>query len=120
MPTTAISFEATEYLCFIPTTAQDIFGQFQNRPNPDTNSDTIMDFVARHGEQIESLQDSGHIDDQAIAHVSLNADSGERMLDPKFETIFSINTLLNWVLDTLVTNDNCLKGIHRRLKQQAK
>lgn len=55
-----------------------------------------------------------------MAHVGLNADFWERMLDSKFEAIFGTNSILDWILDTLVTNDNCLKGIHRRLKQCAR
>jgi hypothetical protein len=120
MPTTAISAEALEYICFLPTTAKFIFHQYQKRPNPDTNPDTLMDYVVCHVEQITSIQDGGHTRDQAMIQVGLNEDFRERMQDPRYEAIFMTKPLLYWVLHDLETSDGWLKGIHKRLKHRAR
>ncbi|OBT61334.1 hypothetical protein VE03_09535 [Pseudogymnoascus sp. 23342-1-I1] len=72
MPTAVISAEALEYIGFMSTTAQFIFYQFQNRPDPDNNPATLMDYVICHVNQIYSLQKGGHTAEQAMIRVGLD------------------------------------------------
>lgn len=74
MPTTAISAEALEYMGFLRLTSQCIFHQFQNRPDPDNNPDTLMDYVIRHVSQVKTILKGNHTCDQAMIQVGLTED----------------------------------------------
>ncbi|KAL5347486.1 hypothetical protein ACLOAV_007798 [Pseudogymnoascus australis] len=71
MPTAAISAEALEYMGFLRLTSQCIFHQFQNRPDPDNNTDTLMDYVIRHVSQVKTILKGNHTFDQAMIQVGL-------------------------------------------------
>ncbi|OBT61336.1 hypothetical protein VE03_09537 [Pseudogymnoascus sp. 23342-1-I1] len=102
IPTSTVSADALEFIGFDQPTAKTVYERFVNRPNPDINVDSFLDYATSQALQIWVLKAAAHTDREAMAPVGL--------------TIYETETLLFWVHDTLKVGYAALEQLHERLK----
>ncbi|OBT80416.1 hypothetical protein VF21_00868 [Pseudogymnoascus sp. 05NY08] len=125
MPTAVISSEALEFIGFNQATAKTVYERFMNRPDPSINIDSFLDYATSQVQQIRVLETTNYTDREimareAMALVGLTKDFQDRMLDPRFKTVYETENLLFWVLDTLKVGYLALEQLHDRLKDHVK
>lgn len=120
IPTSAISVDALEFIGFSQATAKTVYERFINRPDPNINIDSFLDYATSQVQQIWALKTNGYTDREAMAGVGLTTDFQDRMLDPDFTEVYETETLLFWVRDTLGIGYAALEQLQERLKHHVK
>ncbi|OBT86046.1 hypothetical protein VE02_05525 [Pseudogymnoascus sp. 03VT05] len=125
MPTAVISAEVLEFVGFNQATAKTVCERFMNRPDPSINVDSFLDYATSQVQQMRVLETTDYTDREimareAMALVGLTTDFQDRMLGPRFKTVYGTENLLFWVLDTLKVGYLALEQLHDRLKDRVR
>jgi hypothetical protein len=119
LPCSPHSLEALEFIGFTAQAAAEVFGRWSSRPNPDINTDDLIDYALSEVRVLSTESYQQYHPDEAMVRVGLNAKLRDAITDPSFSAIFSTASLHFWVDDTLRINWLTLLQLLRRLKSCA-
>ncbi|KAF2012744.1 hypothetical protein BU24DRAFT_395869 [Aaosphaeria arxii CBS 175.79] len=115
-PTAYESSAALEHIGFTPAAAEEIFQNYLERPSPNENPDSLLDYAYGHMARPRLPDDPR----QMMTVFGIRTDIQDAILDPAFEQIFETETLKFWIRDTLRINYWTLEKVLTDLVDHAK